>query len=113
MTVTLRQLTRLDELLNAAIDAGANRIDRITLETRKEKDLKDQALTLAIDDAKMQASRIAVGLGVKIGKVHKVTGDEGPYVNLVSSTINGLSGETYKPAKIKISVAIAVVYQLD
>jgi uncharacterized protein len=113
MTVTLRQLTKLDELLNAAIDAGANRIESIMLKTSKEKELQGQALTLAINDAKEQASKIAAGLDVTIGKVHKVTGNDGPYVSMLSAPIEGLSGETYKPAKIKVEVGIGVVYQLE
>ena len=59
MTVTLRQLAKLDELLNASIDAGANRIDSIVLGISREKDLKRQAVTLAINDAKELASKIA------------------------------------------------------
>jgi uncharacterized protein YggE len=113
ITVTLRQIAQLEEFLNASIEAGANRINSIVLETSKEKDLRDKALTLAINDAKQQANKIAAGLGVKIGKVHKVTGDEGPYVTLLSAPINGLSAETYRPAKIKVSVGIGVVFQLD
>jgi len=113
MSVTLRQVVKLDEFLNASIEAGANRIDRIVLETSKEKSLKDEAFMLAIDNAKQQAVRIAAGLGAKLGKVHKVTGDEGPFVTLLSAPINGLSGEIYRPAKIKVSVGIGVVYQLD
>jgi len=113
MSVKLRQVVQLDEFLNASIEVGANRIDRIVLETSKEAALKDKALMLAISNAEQQARKIATGLGAKLGKVHKVTGNEEPYVTLLTSTVNGLSGESYKPAKIKVSVGIGVIYLLE
>lgn len=113
ITVTLRKLTQLDELLNACIQAGVNQVDEIELVTSKEKELKAQVLTLAIANAKEKAGILAAGFDAKVGKVQTVSAERGAFAMSLSAPIEGLSADTYKPGKIKIVAELDVVFQLD
>ena len=73
ITVIVRQLSRLNELLDRCIQAGANRVSRISLQTSRERELKERVLALAIADAKEKATRIAAGFEAKLGKVQEIT----------------------------------------
>lgn len=112
-TVTLRRLAKLDELLDACIQSGINRIDEIELESSKEKQLKAQALSLAIADAKEKAGIVAAGFDAKVGNVHTVSAEQGAFAVALSAPIEGLTAETYQPGKIKVVAELDVVFQLD
>jgi uncharacterized protein YggE len=114
VTITLRKITKLDQLLTGCLQAGANRIDRIQLESTNDKKLKNKALNLAIDDAKQMAKTVATGFGAKVGNVQTIAGVRGPLTASFSAPIEGLSdGDSYKPGKIRVSAEIGVVFQLD
>lgn len=114
VSVTLRVLPKLDELLNACIDAGVIRVDDITLKASKEKELKDQVVSLAIDDAKERARVVAAGFGVRLGKVRTISTDSRSYAQVMSlsAPIEGLSGGAYLSAKIDLRSEIGVVFEL-
>lgn len=67
ITVTLRDLDDLDGLLSGAVDAGINGIGNIALDTSRRNELEQQALDLAIADAKAQASHVAEQFEVSLG----------------------------------------------
>ncbi len=69
LTVTLRDLKKLNELIDKSIEAGANRLEEIELSSSKEQESKDKTLAEAIMDAKQHATRLAEGFGAKLGKV--------------------------------------------
>ena len=113
VTVTVRQMTQLNDILNKSIEAGANRVEDISLSTSKEREIKDQTLTQAIESAKRRATRLAEGFGAKLGKVVTIeAGREGGSVryNLLSAPTFGES--TYNPGKIKIESDVDVVFEL-
>ena len=72
ITVTLRELDDLDGLLSGAVDAGINSIGNIALDTSKRVELEQQALDLAIADAKAQASHVAKQFDVALGRLLNV-----------------------------------------
>lgn len=72
--VKLADLTKIGPVIDAASDAGANRIDHVgfTLSDAKRAELKKQALTQAARNAREQADAAAAGLGVKVTRVQKI-----------------------------------------
>ena len=114
LSVTLRSMDKLNELLEQSINAGANRIESIDLMTSQEKDLKDQVLMLAIKNAKEVAGRIAEGFDAKLGKVVSVSVDSGGggiRFNKLSAPV--FSEATYQPGTIAVSVEIDVIFALQ
>jgi uncharacterized protein YggE len=72
MTITVRDLTRLDTLLEALIKAGGNRIDSIAYETGDLRKYRDQARDLAVKAAQEKAGALARALGQEIGKAQSI-----------------------------------------
>lgn len=72
LTVTVRELSKLDQLLESLIKAGGNRIDSITYETSDLRKYRDQARDLAVRAAREKASALAHSLGQEIGKAQTI-----------------------------------------
>jgi uncharacterized protein YggE len=72
MELLLRDLDRFIDLMNQALALGANNVEPIRLDTSERQALEDQALALAMADAKAEAGRVADGFGVKLGPVTNV-----------------------------------------
>lgn len=114
MTVTLRKISSLNELLEQSIGAGVNRIERIELATSKEEDLKNQVVGLAITDAKQVADRIATGFGAKLGTVLYVSlksGGGDVRFNVLSEPV--FPEAKYQPGLIAVTAEIEAVFSLQ
>jgi uncharacterized protein len=115
VTVTLRELTKLNAVLDKSIAAGANRLEEIELSSSRERELKEQTLTQAIENAKKQAARLAGGFGAKVGKVISIDTEETDTRPLGFSTIRNaqvLGEVTFQPGRIEISSSVSVVFEL-
>jgi uncharacterized protein YggE len=69
LQVTIMNLSAVGRVLDAAIQAGANRVDSLTLGLRDDDPTMLQALQAAGARARARAEAIARGLGVTIGRV--------------------------------------------
>jgi uncharacterized protein len=72
VTVTVTDLERIPDLLEAAVAAGANRIQGLRFGIRDSAALRQEALTAAGRSARMRADAIATGLGVRLVGVASV-----------------------------------------
>jgi uncharacterized protein len=72
MSVTVRDVSRLDALLQALVEAGGNRIDSIQYETSDLRKYRDQARDLAVKAAHEKAEALAKALGQSIGKARSI-----------------------------------------
>jgi uncharacterized protein YggE len=70
--VTLNDLTRIGQAIDAATQSGANQIQRLQFTLRDEQAAQSQALRAASVKAKAQAEALAQALGLKIGRVLSV-----------------------------------------
>jgi len=73
---TVRDVSRLDELLNSALDAGANYIYGVQFGTTNLRDYRDQARALALKAAKEKAKAMAKELGQRVGKPYSIVEEE-------------------------------------
>ena len=74
--VTLNDLDRVGDAIDAATSAGANQIHRVQFGLRDEQAAETQALREALLKARAQAEALATALGVKIVRVLSVTESE-------------------------------------
>jgi uncharacterized protein YggE len=72
LTITVRDLPKLDGLLEALVKAGGNRIDSITYQTSDLRKYRDQARDLAVKAAQEKAEALAKALGQDIGKAQTI-----------------------------------------
>jgi hypothetical protein len=71
--VLARDLDRLGDLILRATKAGVNRVSPPQLESSRAKDLTNQALVKAAEDARAKAKLLAETLGAKLGAIFRVS----------------------------------------
>ena len=69
LRVKVRDLDQIDGLISGAIDSGANKVAGLQFVVSNEEDVKKEARTMAIKEAKAEAEKIADDLGVSLGRI--------------------------------------------
>jgi uncharacterized protein len=121
LTVTVRDLPRLDSLLEALIKAGGNRIDSIRYETSDLRKYRDQARDLAMKAAHEKADAMARALGQQIGKAQMI--DEVPEYSYASygflsnmsagvAPVNSVREQATAAGQQSISASVVVSFEL-
>ena len=72
LSVTIRDLSHLDSVMDAVMSAGANRIDGIEYQSSELRKYRDQARDEAAKAAKEKAVALAQALGNQIGKTYSI-----------------------------------------
>lgn len=72
LSVTIRDLSHLDDVMDAVMSAGANRIDGIEYQSSELRKYRDQARDEAAKAAKEKAFALAQALGNQVGKTYSV-----------------------------------------
>ncbi|MCB4771064.1 SIMPL domain-containing protein [Ancylobacter sp. Lp-2] len=77
VSVRLRDLGRLGDLLDKMVTSGANQIGGISFDIAEPAKLEDKARVAAVEDARHQAELIAQASGVRLVRILTVTGNGG------------------------------------
>jgi len=113
--VTVKDMTSIGRVLDAATQNGANEIDGITFTFTDTTyaGLQKQALQKAIQDASNQAQTMATALGVQITGVESVTPSYPyqPSMNAIASPVS--SGTPIQTGTLQVSVNVQVVYEIS
>lgn len=72
VVITLRDLTRFEDLLTSALNAGVNYVQGIEFRTTELRKYRDEARALAIRAAQEKAAALAGELGQKAGRVQTI-----------------------------------------
>ena len=121
LSVTVRDLGRIDALLQAIIQAGGNRIDSIAYETSELRKYRDQARDMAVKAAREKAAALAQALGQEVGKAHSIEEvAETDYertrqvqANAYAFTENGIHARSIAPGQTSISASVIVSFDLN
>lgn len=70
--LTLDDVSRYNQLVNGLLETGLTRLDNTRLEHKEQEALEAQALTKALDDAKMRAEAISKHLGTPLDGVFQI-----------------------------------------
>jgi uncharacterized protein len=71
--VTVRDLTKLGDLLDASVRAGANNISSISFDVADKTEALSQARQAAVVDARKQADELTAATGVSLGDVQTIS----------------------------------------
>ncbi len=83
LVITTKNLDKVAELVQVAVEAGANQLQGVRFKVEDTDALLNQALDAAADDARAKADRVAARLGTKVSGVYRITvidGDRGPII---------------------------------
>jgi uncharacterized protein len=95
ISVKIRDLSSVGDVIQAAIAAGANQAGGVSFTIDDQDKLKAQARALAITKAMEKAKTIAKQSGLKLGKLINVTENTGPlpyYANTYETTAKSAVG---------------------
>lgn len=73
ITITLKDLKKLDDLLESAVDLGANRVNSVDFRTSELRKSRDKARDMAVKAAKEKAEAMAAALGSSLLRPSSVT----------------------------------------
>ena len=110
---TVNNLSITGRVMDAAVAAGANRIDGLSLGLRDAEPIRQQALRAAGQVAKARATSIAAGLGVTLGQVLNA-GEAGvvvPSLVLPTATATGIT-TPIEAGTLTVTGRITVEYEI-
>lgn len=122
MLITVRDLSRLDSLLEELVKAGGNRIDSIGYEVSDMRKYRDQARELAIKAAREKAQALAQALGQEAGKAHSIEEVAEPEYALAGMRANStyayeapakILSPSIAPGQKTISASVVVSFDLN
>jgi uncharacterized protein YggE len=117
--IELRDLEKLGTLLERAVDAGVNEIGDPQLDSSHRKDLERQAMTKAVEDARLNAEALATAAGAKVGSVRALNGNASTPPMPVYRAKMAMAAEasasaesTYQAGDMKFSAMVNAEYDL-
>ncbi len=118
--VTIKDLSKVGSVIDAASAAGANRVDSISfgISDASVSAIKLQAYNLALDDAKAKKAVLELGLGVKVVGVQSVSESYyypyQDYRSYDSAVAGGAKSSTpIIQGKLSITVTLNIVYLIE
>ena len=114
--VTVRDLTHLGSLLNAAVGAGANSINSITFDVADKTAAQAQARKKAMDNAASLAGELAQTAKVSLGAIQTITYSDNTYSSYYGMGGGGASAPNasvpIQPGQTQVSVSVSVTYAI-
>ena len=121
--VTSNDIDKAGDIIDAAVKAGANRIQNIhfTLSDEKQKEQDAIAMQQAGEDAKDKAENIAAGLGLRLGKITSFQESNVyaiPYAMRtfedieVAAISEKIESTPILPSKVTVRASITVTYSI-
>ena len=112
MQVTVRDLERIDAVLEGVTEAGANLVGGVQITVDDPQEIETQARKLAAEQGKQKALELAKLHGRKLGKAIDISEVIGGRVR--SAALREMSGGgIIRPGETEISVRLQVTYELD
>lgn len=112
--VTLRDLSRYDDLIRSIIDAQVARIDSTRLSSSKEKKLREDALRGAISDGTEKAKIMVAYLPEQIGPVYSISpqASNAPFFQARYEMAGMTKQSAFEPGTIRFTESLQIVFYL-
>jgi hypothetical protein len=121
ITVQTGALDLVGPLIDAAIAAGANRVNSLDFSLRDDTSARNDAITKAAKDAQAQAQALAAALGLKLGPIVNATTESnfGPRPMVLENAVGrfatsmGRPETPVQPAELTIPATVSLTYQIE
>ena len=121
LAVTVHDISKLDALLEAIVQAGGNQINSIAYETSELRKYRDQARDLAVKAAREKAQALAHALGQEVGRAQTI--EEVPELSYYSGNVQvsayaedtrgRYAGPSLAPGQKSITASVTVSFELN
>jgi uncharacterized protein YggE len=116
VTITLREISKLGDLLQSALENGANSVQNVTYSVEDPSEALDKARLEAIQDAQAQAAQLATAAGAQLGPIfslNEYSPIPGPfYAAPTFGKGGGGGGVPTSPGTLEYQVQMYIVYTL-
>jgi uncharacterized protein len=113
--VKVRDLTKLGDLLDAVVQSGANNINSIQFDVADRETATQQAMQVAVANAKSRAEVLAQAAGVALGDAQSIStsiSGSGPVVQYDRALAVTQASVPISAGSMTISVDVSVVYEI-
>ena len=117
--VTVRNLETLGDLLDTAVQAGANNINSVQFDVAEKDEALKQARAEAVKDAESQAQSLAQAAGLSLGEIQSISfSDVQPYPIFDGKGGGGAvaaeaAAVPIQPGQLTFTVSVNVTYSLQ
>lgn len=113
LTVTVRNLDKIGEILDGAVSSGANRIDSVSLFVDKPEELKNKAREEAVKQAKEKVAATSKIAGLRLGRLVGFSeGSSGEPPMFFEALSKGGAAPQIEPGTQEIKVNVTLTYLL-
>jgi uncharacterized protein YggE len=112
LMVALRQVGGLGDLLQKALNAGANSVQGVTYSVDDPEAAFAGARTEALEDARRQAEQLATGAGATLGPILSLSESSGGGSPYPSTFDKGAAGVPTVPGTLEYQISVYVTYTL-
>ena len=118
VNVTVRDLEKLGDLLDAAVAAGANSIYSIQFDVEDKSEATKEARTKAVEDAKVEAQELAEAAGLSLVSIQSINYYESSPTTYFEGKGGGggaameSAAVPIQPGQLAISVTVNVTYSI-
>jgi hypothetical protein len=116
ITVQTGALDLVGPLIDAAIAAGANRVNSLDFNLRDDLHARNEAITKAAKDAQAQGQALAAALGLKLGPIINATtaSAERPQPVLGARLMSTMSAPTpVQPGEVTVPATVSLTWQIE
>lgn len=117
LRVTTKKLDMVSEIIDRSTAAGANEIAGVSFSVsdEKQKELRDELLSEAVEDASSKAKRLAKKLDVIIVGVKSSSISEGgfPQPFFEVAAMEGKAATPIQPGEVDVSLSVQVTYIVE
>lgn len=119
VTVELEDLDKLGAVMEGAVKAGVNQVSPPQLDSSERREAYRRALQAAAEDARANATQLALSLDAKLGEVISVNstdhasrppGPQPPATRMMAAEAD--AGQTYNPADLSFTATVTVVFAI-
>lgn len=115
LTLKVKDVARLGEILDLAVTAGANRIDGLTFDVANKDTALSEARTMAVKEARAKAELMAAALGATIGRPVSISESYTSDRPVAMQTMNAAAAPSVPIAtgQVGLEAQVSVVFELN
>jgi uncharacterized protein YggE len=119
LRVTVRDTDQIGELLDAAVNAGANSIYGVTFYVDDQTEAASEARVEAVEDARTKAEELATAAGMSLGPVVAISEGTSPFVSPVYDMARGggmgmaEAAMPVEPGSTTVAVDVTMTFELQ
>ena len=113
--VTVRDLEKLGDLLDASVRAGANTVNGVSFDLADRTEALSQARLAAVENARRQADELADATGVDVGDVQSISyydSSPSPVFYEARAAMDAAASVPIQSGSMQITTTVTIVYEI-